>query len=108
MPDLHRMDAAGPFMSHEDAQADGAIDRFDETVDYVVVGSGAGGGPLAANLARAGFTVALLEAGGDEAPPEYEVPAFFTKATEHPDLSWQYFVRHYASTAAQQRDSKYV
>ena len=32
--------------------------------DYIVVGSGAGGGPVAANLARRGFTVALLEAGG--------------------------------------------
>jgi len=33
--------------------------------DYVIIGSGAGGGPLAANLARSGRTVALLEAGGD-------------------------------------------
>ena len=33
--------------------------------DYVIVGSGAGGGPLAANLARSGFTVCVLEAGGD-------------------------------------------
>ncbi|HEV7551357.1 MAG TPA: NAD(P)-binding protein [Candidatus Angelobacter sp.] len=36
-----------------------------QTFDYIVVGAGAGGGPLAANLARAGYTVALLEAGLD-------------------------------------------
>ena len=33
--------------------------------DYIIIGSGAGGGPLAANLAQHGFKVLLLEAGGD-------------------------------------------
>jgi choline dehydrogenase-like flavoprotein len=31
--------------------------------DYVIVGSGAGGGPLATNLAKAGYDVVLIEAG---------------------------------------------
>ncbi len=33
--------------------------------DYVVVGSGAGGGTLAARLAERGMRVFLIEAGGD-------------------------------------------
>ena len=37
-----------------------------DTFDYIVVGSGPGGGPLACNLARAGFKTLLLEAGEDE------------------------------------------
>lgn len=33
--------------------------------EYVVIGSGPGGGPLAANLARAGHSVFVIEAGED-------------------------------------------
>jgi choline dehydrogenase len=33
------------------------------TFEYIVVGSGPGGGPIASNLARVGHSVLLLEAG---------------------------------------------
>ena len=35
-----------------------------EEDDFIVIGSGAGAGPLACNLAIAGFKVLILEAGG--------------------------------------------
>jgi choline dehydrogenase len=75
--------------------------------DYVVVGSGAGGGPLAANLALAGFNVLLLDAGGDEDFPDYEVPAFHARASEDERVAWNFFVRHYADDAQQKRDDKF-
>jgi len=78
-----------------------------ETYDYIVVGSGAGGGPLAANLAVKGFRVCLIEAGGDAEPIEYQVPSFHALSTEVPEMAWSFFVHHYR-TNEQRDEEKYV
>lgn len=90
--------------------------------EYVVVGSGAGGGTLAARLAESGRTVVLLEAGGDprqragggpldpegsRLPDDYDVPAFHAFASENDAMSWNFFVRHYDRDALQLQDPKY-
>ena len=79
-----------------------------DAFDYIVVGSGAGGGPLAANLALAGYRVLLLEAGGDDDSYDYQVPAFHARASEDERYAWNYFVRHYADDTRQRRDGKFV
>ena len=91
--------------------------------EYIVVGSGAGGGTVAARLAEAGKTVLLLEAGGDarlmqggnkaqkdvnRMPADYDVPAFHGFASENEAMSWSFFVRHYASEEQQKKDPNFT
>ena len=75
--------------------------------DHIVVGSGAGGGTLAARLVEKGCSVLLLEAGGEEQPFSYEVPVFHGLASEDEELRLDHYVRHYADEARQSKDPKY-
>ena len=78
-----------------------------QDIEYIVVGSGAGGGPLACNLAKAGYKVLLFEAGGEDENYNYQVPCFHGLATEDEAYKWDYFVKHYENDEQQRRDSKF-
>ncbi|KAH6669323.1 mitochondrial putative choline dehydrogenase [Halenospora varia] len=63
--------------------------------EYIVVGSGPGGGPVAANLARAGHTVLLLEAGDDQTQNVNVSQLMnFNIAANDEKTRWDFFVNH--------------
>jgi choline dehydrogenase len=70
--------------------------------DFIVVGAGAGGAPLAARLVERGYTVLVVEMGPEKAPTppgavveNTTVPLLHTETTEDKRLSLEFFVKHF-------------
>ncbi|KAK3388474.1 hypothetical protein B0T20DRAFT_490422 [Sordaria brevicollis] len=75
------------------------------TYDYIVVGSGPGGGPLSAELARAGYSTLLIEAGTDQWDnPTYADIQNFNEAANDETTRWDFWVKHSDDAA---RDLKF-
>jgi choline dehydrogenase len=81
-----------------------------EEFEYIVIGTGAGGGPVAANLAKAGKRVLVLEAGGNGNNPrsalKYSVPG--SDARTDPELGWAYWVNSRQDPEAQKKQYFHV
>lgn len=84
-------------------------ERQTQEYEYIVVGSGAGGGPLACRLAIAGHKTLLIEAGNDQGGNvNITVPGYQAVVTQDPKLSWDIFVNHYQDQTRAKRDPKYT
>jgi len=63
---------------------------------------------IRANIARAGHSVLLLEAGGDNGDDILQQMPFWASANaEMPDVLWAFFVGHYQNETQARRDSKF-
>jgi len=78
-----------------------------KSYEYIVVGSGPGGAPLAVNLAKAGHSVLLVDAGGDYGHlREVESPALANPSSERNEVSWGFFTHHYSNETMAKKDRK--
>lgn len=64
------------------------------TYDYIVIGSGPGGGIVAGNLALAGHSVLLLEAGRD-ASDDIKTSVNALYYPQSLDIQWSFFAKHH-------------
>ncbi len=77
-------------------------DQVTTPLDFIVVGGGAGGAPMAARLAERGFQVLVVEMGPDQPEkPENskveptDVPLLHPETTEDKRHSLRYYVNHF-------------
>ncbi|KAK8113009.1 hypothetical protein PG984_013535 [Apiospora sp. TS-2023a] len=78
-----------------------------DTYDYIVVGSGPGGGVVASNLALAGHSVLLIEAGRDASDDlSTTIAALSYPGTDA--LKWHFFVQHFGDDREQERQYNHL
>jgi choline dehydrogenase len=82
-------------------------------LDFIVVGAGAGGAPLAARLVERGYTVLVVEMGPEKPNPSAgarventDVPLLHTETTEDERHLLRFFVQHFNHDPAGSLDPK--
>nr|GAT54416.1 choline dehydrogenase [Mycena chlorophos] len=69
----------------------------EDVFDFIVVGAGAGGGPLAARLVENGYFVFLVDAGSNATGYNSTLPAYWPRATEDLATSLGYNITEYST-----------
>ncbi|KAG6815547.1 hypothetical protein H0H87_000630 [Tephrocybe sp. NHM501043] len=75
--------------------------------DFVVVGAGAGGGPLASRLAESGYSVLLVDAGHDAVNYNTTLPGFNLRTLEDPAIDLNYTLQEYPPDFQVKRDESW-
>lgn len=101
---------AGPARKQKRTAVESSVvEALSRSYEYVIVGSGPGGGTLASRLAQANHSVLLIDAGDDQRSNiDYQVPAFQARVTQDPLLQWNFFVRQFSNDTKAHASNKAV
>ncbi|TRM64103.1 hypothetical protein BD626DRAFT_265448 [Schizophyllum amplum] len=72
--------------------------------DYIVVGAGAGGGPVAARLAETGFSVLVVDVGHDVNNYNTTIPNYLARVLYDPQIELSYTLNEYPKGFPYTRD----
>ncbi|KAF8069144.1 hypothetical protein FPV67DRAFT_1669168 [Lyophyllum atratum] len=75
--------------------------------DFIVVGSGAGGGPLASRLVESGFSVLLVDVGHDVVNFNTTIPVYNLRSLEDPQIELNYTYSEFPDTFSIKRDNQW-
>ncbi|KAL1915260.1 uncharacterized protein VTP21DRAFT_7536 [Calcarisporiella thermophila] len=78
-----------------------------EVFDYIVVGGGTAGGVVAVELAKAGYTTLLMEAGPLHYSNYSRTPGLNKRAVHDPAIAFEYFPERYAPNTTQYQGDGY-
>ncbi|KAF7337022.1 Choline dehydrogenase [Mycena venus] len=81
--------------------------KYESDFDFVVVGAGVGGGPVAARLAESGFSVLVVDAGHDVNNLNTTIPFYFGRAVDDPQLELNYTYDEFSPGAKFPRDDSW-
>ena len=106
---MHRQALLAALTSGLVGLSRGAPAAAETSYDYIVIGSGPGGGPLASDLARANYTVLLIEAGSDMGDNDvYTNMANFNTAGNDEHSRWDFWVKHSSNETREREFEHYV
>ncbi|KAF7358312.1 Oxygen-dependent choline dehydrogenase [Mycena venus] len=92
------------FLVLQGASLPACPDKSQAAYDFIVVGAGVGGGPVAARLAENGFSVLVVDAGHDVVNLNTTIPFYFGRAVEDPQLELNYTYDEFSPGAKFPRD----
>jgi choline dehydrogenase len=97
-----------PFIYFVKAKsADSPPGGEEEIYDYIIVGAGPAGSMVATELAKAGYSTLLMDAGKGTINANTTTPGLMLRSWEDNSISWEYYVNYYNENSSICKNIRY-